>query len=90
MNKLNLVRCLDIEKSEYRPLLKSLLDRPIKLLTIKYVPHSLEGHHIFRMKEYTGNIIVDELFIKACKEEKIKGVLFVKEGITQRPEFVEF
>jgi len=41
------------------------------------------------MKEYTGNIIVDELFIKACKEEKIKGVLFVKEGITQRQEFVE-
>ncbi|QTB21062.1 hypothetical protein J1907_14845 [Lysinibacillus sphaericus] len=75
MVKLNLVRCLDIEKSEYRPLLKSLLDGPIKLLTIKYVPHSLEGHHIVRMKEYTGNIIVDELFIKACKEEKIKGVL---------------
>lgn len=41
------------------------------------------------MKEYTGNIIVDELFIKACKEEKIKGVMFVKEGSTQRPEFVK-
>ncbi|POZ55829.1 hypothetical protein LYSIN_00612 [Lysinibacillus sphaericus] len=89
MNILNLVRCLDIEKSEYRPLLKSLLDGPIKLLTIKYGPHSLEGHHIVRMKEYTGNIMVDDLFIKACKDEKIKGVLFVKEGFTQRPEFVE-
>lgn len=41
------------------------------------------------MKEYTGNIVVDDLFIKACKDEKIKGVLFVEEGFTQRPEFVE-
>ncbi|AVK96346.1 hypothetical protein FCT18_07895 [Lysinibacillus sphaericus] len=89
MNVLNLVPCLDWENSEYKPLLKSLPDGPIKLLTIKYVPNSLEGHHIVRMKEYTGNIIVDELFIKACKEEKIKGVMFVKEGSTQRPEFVE-
>ncbi len=89
MNILNVIPCLDMEKSEYKPLLKSLPDGPIKLLTIKYVPHSLKGHHIVRMKEYTGNIIVDELFIKACKEEKIKGVMFVKEGSTQRPEFVE-
>ncbi|TKI69487.1 hypothetical protein FC756_09065 [Lysinibacillus mangiferihumi] len=89
MNILNVIPCLDMEKSEYKPLLKSLPDGPIKLLSIKYVPNSLKGHHIVRMKEYTGNIIVDELFIKACKEEKIKGVMFVKEGSTQRPEFVE-
>ncbi len=89
MNVLNLVPCLDMENSEYKPLLKSLPAGPIKLLTIKYVPNSLEGHHIVRMKEYTGNIIVDELLIKACKEEKINGVMFVKEGSTQRPEFVE-
>jgi len=89
MNVLNLVPCFDMENSEYKPLLKSLPDGPIKLLTIKYVPHSLEGHHIVRMKEYTGNIIVDDVFIKACKVQRIKGVMFVKEGSTQRPEFVE-
>ena len=89
MNVLNVVPCLDMENSEYRPLIKSLPDGPIKLLSIKYVPNSLNGHHIVRMKEYTGNITVDDIFIKACKEEKIKGVMFVKEGSTQRPEFVE-
>ncbi|MFL1996876.1 hypothetical protein VYF65_002615 [Lysinibacillus irui] len=89
MNVLNLVPCLDTEKSEYRPLIKSLPDGPIKLLSIKYVPNSLIGHHIVRMKEYTGNIIVDDIFIRACKEEKIKGIMFVKEGSTQRLDFVE-
>ncbi|MBE1555923.1 imm11 family protein [Sporosarcina limicola] len=89
MNVLNVVSCLDMEKSEYRPLIKSLPDGPIKLLSIKYVPNSLNGHHIVRMKEYTGNIIVDDVFVKACKEEKIKGINFVKEGSTQRPEFVD-
>lgn len=89
MNVLNLVPCLDMEKSEYKPLLKSLPNGPIEVLSVKYVPNSLDGHHIVRMKEYKGYIIVDELFIKACKEEKIKGVMFVKEGSTQRPEFVE-
>ncbi|KUF34090.1 hypothetical protein AK833_10480 [Lysinibacillus sp. F5] len=89
MNVVNLVPCLDMKKSEYRLLLKSLPDGPIKLLTVKYIPNSLEGYHIVRMKGHTGKIIVDGLFIKACKEEKIKGVIFVKEGSTQRPEFVE-
>lgn len=89
MNVLNVVPCLDMEKSEYKPLIKSLPDGPIKLLSIKYVPNSLNGHHIVRMKEYKGNIIVDDIFVKACKEEKIKGIMFVKEGSTQRPEIIE-
>lgn len=89
MNVLNVVSCLDMEKSEYRPLIKSLPDGPIKLLSIKYVPNSLNGHHIVRMEEYVEKIIVDDIFLKACKEEKIKGIMFVKEGSTQRPEIIE-
>lgn len=89
MNILNVIPCLDMEKSEYKPLLKSLPNGPIEVLSVKYVPNSLDGHHIARMKEYKGYIIVDDVFIKACKVQKIKGVMFVKEGSTQRPEFVE-
>lgn len=50
MNVLNVVSCLDMEKSEYRPLIKSLPDGPMKLLSIKYIPNSLNGHHLVRMK----------------------------------------
>ncbi|MEK4424949.1 imm11 family protein [Solibacillus sp. FSL K6-1523] len=89
MNVLNVVPCLDMEESEYRPLIKSLPNGPINLISVKYVPNSLNGHHIVRMKECIENIVVDDIFIKACKEEKVKGIMFVKEGSTQRPEFVD-
>ncbi len=50
INILNLVPCLDIEKSSI-DIIKNLTSRTNQTTAIKYVPHSLEGHHIVRMKE---------------------------------------
>lgn len=41
------------------------------------------------MKESKEEIIVDEVFVDACRTEKIKGVLLVKEGNVRSPEFVD-
>nr|WP_255350005.1 hypothetical protein [Lysinibacillus sp. FJAT-14745] len=41
------------------------------------------------MKESKEEIVVDEVFVDACRKEKIQGVLLVKEGNVRSPEFVD-
>ena len=89
MNVLNLIPCLDHNRSDYDPLVKSRPDGPISLNFIALIPESLNGHHVVRMKESKEEIVVDEVFVKACRKEKIKGVLLVKEGNVRSPDFVE-
>lgn len=78
MNVLNLIPCLDHSRSDYDLLVKSRPDGPISLNFIALIPKSLNGHHVVRMKESKEEIVVDEVFVKACRKEKIKGVLLVK------------
>lgn len=89
MNVLNLIPCLDHSRSDYDLLVKSRPDGPISLNFIALIPKSLNGHHVVRMKESKEEIVVDEVFVKACRKEKIKGVLLVKEGNVRSPDFVE-
>ncbi|WP_126295049.1 imm11 family protein [Lysinibacillus telephonicus] len=89
MNVLNLIPCLDHSRSDYEPLVKSIPDGPISLNFIALIPGSLNGYHIVRMKESKEEIVVDEVFVDACRKEKIKGVLLVKEGNVRSPEFVD-
>lgn len=89
MNILNLIPCLDHKKSDYEPLVKSIPDGPISLNFIAFIPESLNGHHVVRMKESKGEIVVDEVFVDACRKEKIKGILLIKEGNVRSPEFVD-
>lgn len=88
MNVLNLIPCLDHDRSDYEPLVKSIPDGPISLNYIAFIPESLNGHHVVRMKESKEEIVVNEFFVEACRKEKIKGVLLVKEGNVRIPEFV--
>jgi len=89
MNVLNLIPCLDHNKSDYEPLVKSIPDGPISLNYIAFIPKSLDGHHVVRMKESKGEIVVDEVFVDACRKEKIKGILLIKEGNVRSPEFFD-
>lgn len=89
MNVLNLIPCLDHSRSDYDLLVKSRPDGPISLNFITLIPDSLNGYHIVRMKESKEEIVVDEVFVEACRKEKIKGVLLVKEGNVRSPDFVE-
>lgn len=89
MNVLNLIPCLDHNRSDYDLLVNSRPEGPISLNFIALIPESLNGHHVVRMKESKEEIVVDEVFVKACRKEKIKGVLLVKEGNVRSPDFVE-
>ena len=89
MNVLNLIPCLDHNRSDYDLLVNSRPNGPISLNFIALIPESLNGHHVVRMKESKEEIVVDEVFVKACRKEKIKGVLLVKEGNVRSPDFVE-
>ena len=89
MNVLNLVPCLDHNKSDYEPLVKSIPDGPISINFVALIPDSLNGYHVVRMKESKEEIVVDEVFVNACRKEKIKGILLVKEGNVRSPEFVD-
>lgn len=89
MNVLNLIPCLDHNKSYYEPLVESAPDGPISLNFIAYIPESLNGHHVVRMKESKEVIVVDEIFVDTCRKEKIKGILLIKEGDISSPEFFD-
>lgn len=89
MNVLNVIPCLDYKKSDYEPLVKSIPNGPISLNYIALIPESLNSYNVVRMKESKEEIVVDRVFVDACKKEKIKGVLLVKEGNVRSPEFVE-
>lgn len=84
----NSVVCLNKEKSEYKPSIKSIPDGPISINYVVYIPDSLGVHHIVRMEESKHLIIVDEVFVNLCKENKVNGVTFIKEGSLQRPEYL--
>jgi hypothetical protein len=88
LNILNTIKCLDSEKSETRPLLKNMPNSPIKITSLYLEKKNLANVHICRMAESKQIIIVDELFVAACKEQAIKGINFIKEGNQQSPEFL--
>ncbi|WBS02555.1 hypothetical protein OU994_30680 [Pseudoduganella sp. SL102] len=80
-NIANLVSCVDMEKSIYKPLLKSCPDGPIKFTRFEFIDNSLNDHKIVRCKEDPQTIVVSEDFMQACKSAGIRGVEFLRNGV---------
>jgi len=57
MNVLNLIPCLDHNRSDYDLLVNSRPEGPISLNFIALIPKSLNGHHVVRMKESKEEIV---------------------------------
>jgi uncharacterized protein DUF1629 len=76
-NITHLAPCLDKEKSDYEPLLSYMPDGPIRINKIVYIPDCMGSHVIARLLEDNLTIIVQEVVVRACEKEKIKGVAFV-------------
>lgn len=89
LNILNCIDCLDKEKSEIKPLMKSFPNGPIKVISLFFKNNALEGHSIVRMLESKSTIIVNSIFLEICKKSKIKGVQFIEEGNQLSPSFVK-
>ena len=89
MNTLNVISCLDEQKSQYKPLIKSMPHGPKRFSSIYIDKDKLENQSIIRLKEYTPAIFVSDLFLSMAKEHSIKGVIFIKEGDMLAPTLVE-
>lgn len=89
MNILHAVACLDRDRSEVRPLIRSMPDGPLKIISLSLNTAALAGHQLVRMAEAKPFIIVSEAIVEAYKSQQLKGAQFVKEGNQQQPEFVD-
>ncbi|MWW23122.1 imm11 family protein [Algibacter lectus] len=90
MNILNSVECLDKEKSEIKPLMKSFPNGPIKINNLFFKSDKLKDHCIVRMLESKSIIVVNFTLLEKCKEFRVKGTQFVKEGNQLSPSFVDY
>lgn len=79
-NILNIIRCVDMQKSSYKALMKSDPNGPIKFSKIEFIPNSLQDHMIVRCKEDPETIIVSEKFMEICQDNGIHGVVFLPNG----------
>ncbi|WBS02558.1 hypothetical protein OU994_30700 [Pseudoduganella sp. SL102] len=80
-NIVNLVACVDMERSTYRPLIKSDPEGPKKFTRYEFIENSLGSHKIMRSKESPLTIVVSEDFKQACISSGIKGVAFLRNGV---------
>ena len=79
-NIINAVPCIDLQNSDYRPLLRSHPNGPLKFKRYEFLPNSLGTHNIVRAKEKLETIVASEQFRIACKENKIFGFDFLENG----------
>lgn len=77
-NILNIIPCANMEKSSYKPVLRSAPNGPIKFTKTVFIDNSLGEHLIVRCQEDPETIVVSEAFVQACKSNKILGVNFLK------------
>lgn len=80
-NIVHLISCVDMEKSKYKPLLKSDPDGPLKFTRFEFIENSLKSHKIVRCKEDPQTIVVSEEFVKGCESAGIQGVEFLRNGV---------
>ncbi len=80
--------CFDEQKSDF----DMSNNDPNKIGRIKsiYFNYSKIGQeHIYRMSIRPSMIIVSETFVEKYKKNRLKGLLFAKEGSRLRPEYLE-
>lgn len=81
-NITSLVSCIDMKKSIFKPVIKSDPDGPKSFTRYEFIEGSLGSHKIVRCKEDLETIVVSEDFVRECKSSGIKGVAFLRNGVS--------
>ncbi|OCG14683.1 hypothetical protein A9G09_05185 [Gilliamella sp. wkB292] len=74
LNILRLISCIDMNKSEYIPLLESLPDGPKKFFEIVFKENINEQFCMARCKESIGRIVISESLRQFFIKNKVKGI----------------
>ncbi|QDT65184.1 imm11 family protein [Calycomorphotria hydatis] len=76
MNVLNLVRCIDEEKSDVR--WNRSNDRINLIRKHVFIPEAIQGLHIFRAPLVQGaGLYISEDFVQVCKDNNLTGLIYV-------------
>ncbi|WP_374967019.1 imm11 family protein [Lysinibacillus sp. RS5] len=88
LNILAVSDCFDEQKSEYDMTAND--PKKIGRITSIYFNYQKLGQeHIYRMSIRPSMIVVSEAFVEEYRKNKLKGLLFAKEGSRLRPEFLD-
>lgn len=80
--------CFDEQNSEYDMTAND--PKKIGRITSIYFNYQKLGQeHIYRMSIRPSMIVVSETFVEGYRKNKLKGLLFAKEGSRLRPEFLD-
>ena len=74
LNILRLISCIDMNKSEYVPLLESLPDGPKKFFEIVFKENINEQFCMARCEESEGIIVISESLRQFFIKNKVKGI----------------
>ena len=74
LNILRLISCIDMNKSEYVPLLESLPDGPKKFFEIVFKENIKEQFCMARCEESEGIIVISESLRQFFIKNKVKGI----------------
>ena len=74
LNFLRSISCIDMNKSEYIPLLESLPDGPKKFYKMVFKENINEQFCMARCKESIGRIVISESLRQFFIENKVKGI----------------
>ncbi len=74
LNILRLISCIDMNKSEYVPLLESLPDGPKKFFEIVFKKNIKEQFCMARCEESEGIIVISESLRQFFIKNKVKGI----------------
>ncbi|KOP69365.1 hypothetical protein AMS59_23630 [Lysinibacillus sp. FJAT-14745] len=88
LNILAVSDCFDEQNSEYDMTAND--PKKIGRITSIYFNYQKLGQeHIYRMSIRPSMIVVSETFVEGYRKNKLKGLLFAKEGSRLRPEFLD-
>lgn len=73
INICNVVDCVDLEKSK---VFRSSKGRILYIKEYSFIKEKLEGHHIFKLNDYSFRIFVDQYFVDCITKHKITGLRF--------------
>ncbi|WP_161864232.1 MULTISPECIES: DUF1629 domain-containing protein [Pseudomonas] len=78
LNVLNKKQCIDLEASDYRPILDGYPEEGLRFYSIKTYPDTvLDGANIVRAHESEGNIFISNALAKRIQDAGIKNLLLV-------------
>jgi len=88
LNILAVSDCFDEQKSEY-DMTANDPKKVGRITSIYFNYQKLGQEHIYRMSIRPSMIVVSEAFVEGYRKNKLKGLLFAKEGSRLRPEFLD-